>query len=223
MAPRDVFISHSSGDAEVARELRAVLEDAGYSCWMAPDDIVGTETWTEQILGAIADSKVMVVLVSAAANARPTSRARSTWRSVGSARSFRSGSSRRAGRPARIPPLARPAPRRLPATDGHARPTGSSDDSNRSSSAPRPRPFRLPRRNRTRRSPIAGRRSHRRPGRSRNRARGPGPGSRTTRRRPTAPPGPARTKARIRFRRRRQRPRPGHQAGARPQTLGRVR
>lgn len=71
MVQRDVFISHSSADADQARELRAVLEGAGYTCWMAPDDIVGTETWTEQILAAIADSKVMVVLVSAGANASP--------------------------------------------------------------------------------------------------------------------------------------------------------
>jgi hypothetical protein len=38
---------------------------------MAPDDIVGTQTWTEQILGAITDSRAMIVLISAASNASP--------------------------------------------------------------------------------------------------------------------------------------------------------
>ena len=71
MMARDLFVSHSSDDAEAARALRAVLEDAGYTCWMAPDDIVGTETWTEQILDAIADSKAMIVLVSTASNRSP--------------------------------------------------------------------------------------------------------------------------------------------------------
>ena len=68
MKQRDLFISHSSADADVARELRAVLEGAGYSCWMAPDDVIGTDTWTEQILAGIVATKAMVVLVSARAN-----------------------------------------------------------------------------------------------------------------------------------------------------------
>jgi hypothetical protein len=65
---RDLFISHSSADVDIARELRQFLEGAGYSCWMAPDDIRGVDSWAEQILAAIEDSRVMVVLVSAKAN-----------------------------------------------------------------------------------------------------------------------------------------------------------
>jgi hypothetical protein len=63
----DLFISHSSADAEAARALRADLEAAGYSCYLAPDDVVGTEPWAEQILGAIGSSRAMLVLLSAAA------------------------------------------------------------------------------------------------------------------------------------------------------------
>lgn len=38
---------------------------------MAPDDIVGTDTWTEQILAAIKGSTAMLVLISAASNKSP--------------------------------------------------------------------------------------------------------------------------------------------------------
>ncbi|MEO5705149.1 MAG: protein kinase [Candidatus Limnocylindrales bacterium] len=71
MTDRDLFISHSSGDAEAARDLRAALEAAGYSCWMAPDDVTGTESWAEQILAAIKGSRAMVILLSANANRSP--------------------------------------------------------------------------------------------------------------------------------------------------------
>lgn len=68
MTRHDLFISHSSADAVAARELRALLQSAGYSCWMAPDDVTGTDPWAQQILAAIDDSRAMLVLVSAQSN-----------------------------------------------------------------------------------------------------------------------------------------------------------
>ncbi|HUQ43749.1 MAG TPA: toll/interleukin-1 receptor domain-containing protein [Candidatus Limnocylindria bacterium] len=67
--PSDLFLSHSSADAAAARELRVVLEAAGYVCWLAPDDVVGTDPWAQQILAAIDGCKAMLVLVSGHANA----------------------------------------------------------------------------------------------------------------------------------------------------------
>lgn len=65
---RDVFISHSSADAPAARELRDHLIASGYSTWIAPDDIDSSVSWAEQILAAVDECRVLVVLLSEAAN-----------------------------------------------------------------------------------------------------------------------------------------------------------
>jgi outer membrane protein assembly factor BamB len=64
----DVFISYSSEDQDAAHRLRARLDEDGYSCWMAPDDVRGNRTWAEQILSAIEESKVLLILISGNAN-----------------------------------------------------------------------------------------------------------------------------------------------------------
>lgn len=68
MSAVDLFISYSNDDAAAARELRSLLESAGYSCWMAPDDVIGADPWAEQILEAIQGSRAMLVLVSSHSN-----------------------------------------------------------------------------------------------------------------------------------------------------------
>jgi hypothetical protein len=64
----DVFISHSSNDAVLAREVCAALEGAGVRCWIAPRDITPGATWSGAIVNGIDASRVVIVVVSATAN-----------------------------------------------------------------------------------------------------------------------------------------------------------
>jgi hypothetical protein len=64
----DVFVSYSHHDKSIADRACAALEARKIRCWMAPRDLpLGTD-WSSAIIGAIEDSRVMVLLVSSATN-----------------------------------------------------------------------------------------------------------------------------------------------------------
>ena len=60
----DIFISYSSKDKQVADDLCAQIEQQGYSCWIAPRDIVPGEDWARSINTAITAAKVFIVIYS---------------------------------------------------------------------------------------------------------------------------------------------------------------
>jgi hypothetical protein len=68
MARRDVFVSYSQPDHDVAHELVSQVEAQGIECWIAPRDVTGGMEWAAEIVSAIAASKVMVLIFSASAN-----------------------------------------------------------------------------------------------------------------------------------------------------------
>ncbi|HJZ74702.1 MAG TPA: toll/interleukin-1 receptor domain-containing protein [Vicinamibacterales bacterium] len=59
-----VFISYAKRNRSTAEELCAVLERSGIACWIAPRDIAPGTAWPAAILGAIADSCLMIIVVS---------------------------------------------------------------------------------------------------------------------------------------------------------------
>jgi len=67
----EAFISHSSSDKEMAEHLMATLEQHGVRCWAAMRDALYGPTYAKQIVDAIRNSKVMVLLFSTAANDSP--------------------------------------------------------------------------------------------------------------------------------------------------------
>jgi hypothetical protein len=68
---RRVFVSYSQSDRQAAFGIVESLESHGIDCWIAPRDVRPATDWAEEIIGAIAGARVMVLVFSASANDSP--------------------------------------------------------------------------------------------------------------------------------------------------------
>lgn len=69
---REVFISYSQPDYDCAMELVARVEGAaGIQCWIAPRDIAPSADWAAEIIDAISNARVMILVFSASSNDSP--------------------------------------------------------------------------------------------------------------------------------------------------------
>jgi len=59
-----VFISHSSKDTPIARQLARRLSEAGLKVWFPEDEILPGDNWAKKIGQALEESDLMVVLVT---------------------------------------------------------------------------------------------------------------------------------------------------------------
>jgi predicted ATPase len=64
----DVFICHSSADAQDARDICDRLEADGVRCWIAPRDPVSGIPYGQQLVNAIAAARIVLLVFSAKAN-----------------------------------------------------------------------------------------------------------------------------------------------------------
>jgi hypothetical protein len=65
----DVFVSYSNRNKAVADAVCATLEAHGVRCWIAPRDVIPGLEWGECIVEAIEQSRIMVLVFTADANA----------------------------------------------------------------------------------------------------------------------------------------------------------
>jgi hypothetical protein len=66
-----VFVSYSSHDKTIADEACRALETKGIPCWIAPRDVLPGSLWGEEIINAINDSQIMVLILSSSSNDSP--------------------------------------------------------------------------------------------------------------------------------------------------------
>ena len=63
-AARDVFVSYASQDAAIANAVVENLERQGIRCWIAPRDVTPGSQYADEIVGAINDAKILVLVLS---------------------------------------------------------------------------------------------------------------------------------------------------------------
>jgi hypothetical protein len=68
---REVFVSYSQPDYECATEMVARVESEGINCWIAPRDIAPSADWAAEIIDAISNARVMILVFSASSNDSP--------------------------------------------------------------------------------------------------------------------------------------------------------
>jgi len=60
----DAFVSHASADASVANAVVENLEQHGIKCWIAPRNVTPGSQYADEIVGAINNTKVLVLVLS---------------------------------------------------------------------------------------------------------------------------------------------------------------
>lgn len=64
MRANDIFISYSTKNQDIARNVRKYLEAHGITCWMAPESIPAGSNYTKEIPYGILYSKIAVLILS---------------------------------------------------------------------------------------------------------------------------------------------------------------
>jgi TIR domain len=67
----DVFVSYSQPDSGCAFELVSWIERHGISAWIAPRDVSPMSDWATEIIDAISEARIMVLVFSASSNDSP--------------------------------------------------------------------------------------------------------------------------------------------------------
>ncbi len=65
---REVFVCYANQDDTVAEAVCSKLEENGIQCWMAPRDVTPGQNFTEAIMDAVSQSRIMVLVFSTNSN-----------------------------------------------------------------------------------------------------------------------------------------------------------